>query len=157
MQEVHDMRLFRPVPHPTKSLRVGRFTISPGPRTVAFAHCDLPCGVYDPAQARIEAESVKAIMEKYQGNEDPVFRTRALFIKEQRAELVKHHLWVLWTDYFKPPHFEKYPQLHDLFNRATKAAGAAGGKASVDPNDGQKLLDLIAEIDSIFWETKKAA
>jgi nickel superoxide dismutase len=127
------------------------------PSITASAHCDLPCGVYDPAQARIEAESVKAIQEKYQGNEDPVFRTRALLIKEQRAELVKHHLWVLWTDYFKPPHFEKYPQLHDLFNRATKQAGAAGGKQSVDPAEGQKLLDLIAEIDGIFWETKKAA
>jgi nickel superoxide dismutase len=123
----------------------------------ASAHCDLPCGVYDPAQARIEAESVKAIQEKYQANEDPVFRTRALLIKEQRADLVKHHLWVLWTDYFKPPHFEKYPHLHELFNKATKQAGAAGGKSSVDPAEGQKLLDLIAEIDTIFWETKKAA
>jgi nickel superoxide dismutase len=123
----------------------------------ASAHCDLPCGVYDPAQARIEAESVKAIQEKYQANEDPVFRTRALMIKEQRADLVKHHLWVLWTDYFKPPHFEKYPQLHELFNKATKQAGAAGGKSSVDPAEGQKLLDMIAEIDVIFWETKKAA
>ena len=123
----------------------------------ASAHCDLPCGVYDPAQARIEAESVKAIQEKYLANEDPVFRTRALMIKEQRADLVKHHLWVLWTDYFKPPHFEKYPQLHELFNKATKQAGAAGGKSSVDPAEGQKLLDLIAEIDAIFWETKKAA
>ena len=127
------------------------------PRTVAHAHCDLPCGVYDPAQARIEAESVKAIMEKYQQNEDPVFRTRCLIIKEQRAELVKHHLWVLWTDYFKPPHFEKYPQLHDLFNQATKQAGAAGGKGSVDPAEGQTLLDSIAEIDKIFWETKQAS
>ena len=77
------------------------------PKTVVSAHCDLPCGVYDPAQARIEAESVKAIQEKYQGNDDPEFRERALLIKEQRADLVKHHLWVLWTDYFKPPHFEK--------------------------------------------------
>ncbi len=92
------------------------------PRTVASAHCDLPCGIYDPAQARIEAESVKAISEKYQANQDPEFRTRALIIKEQRSELVKHHLWVLWTDYFKPPHFEKYPQLHSLFNEATKLA-----------------------------------
>src|SRR5215470_7893391 len=57
------------------------------PKITAYAHCDLPCGVYDPAQARIEAESVKAIEEKYQANEDPVFRTRALIIKEQRAEL----------------------------------------------------------------------
>jgi nickel superoxide dismutase len=127
------------------------------PRTMAFAHCDLPCGVYDPAQARIEAESVKAIQEKYQSNDDPVFRTRALQIKEQRSDLVKHHLWVLWTDYFKPPHFEEYPQLHELFNEATKLAGATGAKASVDPADGQKLLDKIEEIATIFWETKKAA
>ena len=127
------------------------------PRTVAFAHCDLPCGVYDPAQARIEAESVKAIMEKYQGNEDPVFRARAIVIKEQRAELVKHHLSVLWSDYFKPNHFEAYPQLHELFNQAIKQAGAAGGKGSVDPKEGQKLLDQVDEIARIFWETKKAA
>ena len=127
------------------------------PRTVAHAHCDLPCGVYDPAQARIEAESVKAIQEKYQGNDDPVFRARALLIKEQRAELVKHNLSVLWSDYFKPPHFEKYPQLHDLFNQAIKQAGAAGGKGSVDPAEGQKLLDQVDEIAKIFWETKKAA
>src|SRR5262249_26290104 len=63
------------------------------PKTTVSAHCDLPCGVYDPAQARIEAQSVKAIQEKYQGNSDPVFRTRALIIKEERAQLVKHHLW----------------------------------------------------------------
>ncbi len=48
------------------------------PRAVAHAHCDLPCGVYDPAQARIEAESVKAIAEKYQANADPEFRARAI-------------------------------------------------------------------------------
>ncbi|WP_212719068.1 superoxide dismutase, Ni [Blastococcus sp. CCUG 61487] len=123
----------------------------------ATAHCDLPCGVYDPAQARIEAESVKAIQEKYQGSDDEVFKMRCVLIKEQRADLVKHHLWVLWTDYFKPPHFEKYPHLHELFNKATKQAGAAGGKGSMDPAEGQKLLDYIAEIDKIFWETKAAA
>jgi nickel superoxide dismutase len=53
------------------------------PSAIAHAHCDLPCGVYDPAQARIEAESVKAIAEKYQQSTDPAFRTRALIIKEQ--------------------------------------------------------------------------
>jgi nickel superoxide dismutase len=126
------------------------------PRTIVHAHCDLPCGVYDPAQARIEAESVKAICEKYQANDDPEFRTRALIIKEQRAELVKHHLWVLWTDYFKPPHFEKYPQLHQLFNEATKLAGGGGGsKASTDVAVAEKLLSKIEEISKIFWETKQ--
>ena len=121
-------------------------------RRIVHAHCDLPCGVYDPAQARIEAESVKAIQEKYQGNEDAAFRARALDIKEQRAELVKHHLWMLWTDYFKPEHLEKFPQLHQLFWTATKEAGAS--KKSEDPAQGQKLLDAIDEIGKIFWETK---
>src|SRR5260370_11476822 len=116
------------------------------PKTVAHAHCDLPCGVYDPAQARIEAESVKAIIEKYQQNTDPEFRERCVIIKEQRSELVKHHLWVLWTDYFKPPHFEKYPHLHQLFNEATKLAGAAGTKGSTDLPKPHPLLPHLAQL-----------
>ena len=118
------------------------------------AHCDLPCGVYDPAQARIEAQSVKGILEKYHASDDQDFRTRAIKIKEQRSELVKHHLWVLWTDYFKPPHFEKYPQLHELFNETTKLAGASGVKGSTDVATADKLLAKIDEIAEIFWETK---
>jgi len=125
------------------------------PKTTAYAHCDLPCGVYDPAQARIEADSIKGIDEKYRANSDPEFRTRAIIIKEQRSELVKHHLWVLWTDYFKPPHFEKYPQLNQLFNEATKLAGAAGTKGSSDVATADELLAKIDEIAKIFWETKQ--
>ncbi len=126
------------------------------PTVEASAHCDLPCGVYDPAQARIEAESVKAIIQKVADNDDPDFRTRAVLIKEQRSELVKHHLWVLWTDYFKPPHFEKYPQLHQLVNEATKLAGGGGGtKAVFDESVADELLAKIDEIAEIFWETKK--
>ncbi|WP_238007469.1 superoxide dismutase, Ni [Dactylosporangium sp. AC04546] len=125
------------------------------PRTVVRAHCDLPCGVYDPAQARIEAESLLAIAKKYQDSDDPEFRTRALLVKEQRAELVKHHLWVLWTDYFKAPHFERYPELHGLFNEATKLAGAGGAKGSADPAVAERLLGKIDEIAKIFWETKQ--
>ena len=132
------------------------------PSQTAHAHCDLPCGVYDPAQARIEAESVKAIQERYQKAGDMKsapesvedYKSRCLSIKEARADLVKEHLWVLWSDYFKPPHLEKYPQLHELFWNATKEAGLA--KKSQDPAQGQKLLDLISQISDIFWETKKA-
>jgi nickel superoxide dismutase len=130
------------------------------PRRRVHAHCDVPCGVYDPAQARIEAESVKAIQERYQDAENKKsatesaedYRTRCLIIKEQRADLCKHHLWVLWTDYFKPEHLEKYPQLHEQFWKATKEAGLS--KKSQDPAQGQKLLDAIDEIAKIFWETK---
>lgn len=119
----------------------------------ADAHCDLFCGVYDPAQARIEAEAVKNCAVKYHESDDEVFRTRCIMIKEERAELVKHHLWVLWTDYFKPPHLEQFPQLHDLIWRATKKAGDA--KKSMDPKVGEELLALIEEVSEIFWETKK--
>ncbi|HEV8055732.1 MAG TPA: superoxide dismutase, Ni [Nocardioidaceae bacterium] len=127
------------------------------PTIDVHAHCDLPCGVYDPAQARIEAESIKGIVTKMADNDDHDYRTRAIIIKEERSELVKHHLWVLWTDYFKPPHFEKYPQLHTLFNEATKLAGAAGTKDSSDLAQAEALLAKIDEIADIFWETKKAA
>ena len=123
--------------------------------TVAAAHCDLPCGVYDPAQARIEAESVQKIVEKYLDSDDEVFRQRCILIKEERAELVKHHLWVLWTDYFTPEHLEQHPQLHDLCWRATKLAGEA--KHAVDPNVAQQLLDAIGEIDRIFSDTQTAS
>jgi len=122
----------------------------------ASAHCDLPCGVYDPAQAKIEAQSVKGCMEKYAASDDPDFKARAVSIKEQRSTLVKEHLWVLWTDYFKPPHFEKYPQLHQLFNEATKLAGAAGTKGTNDVAVADQLLGKIEESSTIVWETKKS-
>jgi nickel superoxide dismutase len=121
------------------------------PTTRVLAHCDLPCGVYDPEQARIEAESCFRIMEKYQANEDPTFRGRAVHIKEERADLVKHHLDVLWHDYFKPEHVEAVPNLHELFWNATKAASKV--KASNDPADGRKLLDLIDEVDAAWKKT----
>lgn len=117
------------------------------------AHCDLPCGVYDPAQARIEAESVLQIMKKYDGL-DEHNKMRAVMIKEQRAELVKHHLMVLWADYFKPEHLEKYPDLHDMFWKTIKQASEC--KHHLEPEEGQKLVDKVDEIAKVFWETKKA-
>ena len=121
------------------------------PKVVARAHCDLPCGVYDPEQSRIEAESCYKVIEKYASNDDPAYRTRAIAIKEERAELVKHHLDVLWHDYFKPEHLDAVPNLHDLFWTATKAASKA--KASVDPADGKALLAAIDEIDAAWKKT----
>jgi nickel superoxide dismutase len=124
------------------------------PSTTVSAHCDLPCGVYDPAQARIEAQSVKAMQEKYLASDDEVFKTRALIIIDERATLAKHHLAVLWHDYFTAEHFEKYPDLHMLINNTIKAASGKGAKQLIDPAQGQKLLDGIDEIAAIFWETK---
>ena len=121
------------------------------PKVVARAHCDLPCGVYDPEQARIEAESVYKIIEKYAANEDATFRTRAIAIKEKQADLVKHHLDVLWHDYFKPEHLEKVPNLHEMFWNANKQVSKV--KASTDLADAKKLLDQIDEIDAAWKAT----
>ncbi len=118
-----------------------------------YAHCDLPCGVYNPAQARIEAESVLAIMQKYSKDLHEEDKIRAILIKEQRAELVKYHLWVLWTDYFKPEHLEKFPDLHKKFWLATKQASNC--KKTVDAKEGVKLLDMIDDIAKIFNATKE--
>ncbi len=139
----------------TMNLQSANFKNIFKPEAIAHAHCDLPCGVYDPAQAKIEALSVKATMEKYAASTDVDFKSRAVAIKEERSELVKHHLWVLWTDYFKPTHFETYPQLHVLFNEATKLAGAGGTKGSNDVAVADKLITKIDEIAEIFWATKK--
>ena len=121
------------------------------PRTTVHAHCDLPCGVYDPEQARIEAESCYRIVEKYAANEDVAYRTRAIAIKEERAELVKHHLDVLWHDYFKPEHLEAVPNLHDLFWQTTKQVSKV--KASTDLAEAKKLLDLIDQVDAAWKAT----
>lgn len=76
------------------------------PHPISHAHCDPMCGVHDPTRAPIEAESVKAIAQKRRDSADEVFRRRCVILKEQRAELVSHHLWVLWTDYIKAPQVE---------------------------------------------------
>ena len=124
------------------------------PNRVAHAHCDLFCGVYDPAQAMIEAKSVLNCSTKYAASDDPVFRDRCIAIKEERAELVKHHLSVLWTDFFKPHHLDQYPELHDLFWKALKQASDA--KKSMDPAVGEGLIALIQQISDVFWKTDES-
>jgi nickel superoxide dismutase len=121
------------------------------PRTVVRAHCDLPCGVYDPEQARIEAESCYRIIQRYLASEDSAFRTRAIAIKERQADLVKHHLDVLWHDYFKPEHLEAVPNLHELFWNASKQVSKV--KASTSLDDAQALLDLIDQVDAAWKAT----
>lgn len=112
------------------------------------------CGVYDPAQAKIEALSCLKITQKYNETDDEHFRTRAIILKEKSAELVKHHLMVLWADFFTKQHFEEFPNLHQLFWDAIHGAGDI--KKSTDPAASEKVLALIEEISEVFWSTEKA-
>ncbi|MES4792672.1 MAG: superoxide dismutase, Ni [Chloroflexota bacterium] len=128
------------------------------PTTIAHAHCDGPCGVYDPAAARIAAEAVLSMEKKIAalGEAQDLAtintRTRFIAIKEQQAEIVKKELDILWHDYFKPEHLEKYPNLHDIFWKADKAASKS--KHESNPANGEALLQAIQEIHNIFWATK---
>src|SRR5438552_7651094 len=117
------------------------------PTVTASAHCDLPCGVYDPEQARIEAESCYKIIEKYKASNDELFKTRAIVIKEERAELAKHHIDVLWSDYFKPEHVQKYPEITELCWKAGKQCSKE--KGSLDIVEAKTLLDMIDKIAAV--------
>ncbi|KUH99485.1 MULTISPECIES: superoxide dismutase, Ni [Mycobacterium] len=121
--------------------------------TPAHAHCDLYCGVYDPAQAKIEALSCLKTIQKYHDSDDEHFRARCIIIKERQAEEVKHHLMVLWADFFAKDHFEQFPNLHQLFWDGVHGAGDV--KKSLDVAVAEKLLKTIDEIADIFWQTDK--
>jgi nickel superoxide dismutase len=121
------------------------------PTRIVDAHCDLPCGIYDPEQARIEAESCLRTIEKHDASDDANFRARAVVVKEERAELVKHHLDVLWHDYFKPEHLDAHPDLHETFWKATKQASKV--KQSMDAGAAKELLTMIDAIDAMWKAT----
>ena len=121
------------------------------PTRRVHAHCDIPCGVYDPEQARIEAESCYKIIEKYTASSDELLRTRCIAVKEERAELTKHHIDVLWHDYFKPEHLEKFPDLHETCWKASKAASKV--KQTTDLAAAKQLLTLIDKIDEMWKAT----
>jgi len=129
-------------------------------RMTASAHCDGPCGVYDPASARIAAEAVLSMTKKILAL-DPGDRSHAtanslsrfITIKEEQAQLAKTDLLILWTDYFKPPHLEHYPDLHDIFWQATKLCSAV--KVEVSIEKAEELMETINKIHTIFWATKK--
>ncbi|MGH2472460.1 MAG: superoxide dismutase, Ni [Candidatus Limnocylindria bacterium] len=120
------------------------------PAVIARAHCDLPCGVYDPDQARVEAESVYRIIEKYHESDDALFKTRAIAIKERQAELAKRHIEVLWSDYFKPENLTADPAIAELCWKAAKQCSKV--KQSLDIEEARTLLDLIDRIGDAWYE-----
>lgn len=128
------------------------------PSKIAYAHCDGPCGVYDPASARIAAEAVLSMEKKIAALGDGQdaasvnTRTRFIAIKEQQAEVAKKELDILWHDYFKPEHLEKFPNLHDMFWKAAKLCSK--NKTEQDPANGEALLAAIEAIHNMFWASK---
>ena len=129
-----------------------------------YAHCDGPCGVYDPASARIAGEAVLSMTKKMLDLECPDTSnskamasylntmSRYASVKEEQAQLCKSELLVLWTDYFKPAHLEDNPNLHELFWQSAKLCSSC--KMEVSLEHAKELLDKIKEIHNFFWQTK---
>ncbi len=123
------------------------------PIVTAEAHCDIPCGIYDPHQAQIAALTTIRMNQliKDQGS-DPAKLDRYIKVKEDHAEIAKHEVRIIWGDYFKPEHQQKYPNLDGLVFNIMKTASQV--KQEVNMDAAQKLLDQVNEFAQIFWETK---
>jgi len=125
---------------------------------VAEAHCDGPCGVYDPSSARIAAEAAVSMTKKLIALENDgsigYLNTVARYvaIKEEQAHLAKEELLVLWTDYFKPHHLEANPNIHEIFWKAAKLCSAV--KVEVSAQHADELMEAIEAIHNLFWSTK---
>jgi nickel superoxide dismutase len=134
------------------------------PAPAVHAHCDGPCGVYDPSSARVAAEAVVSMTKKLMDLEVPAAGDKAglikynntfsryVAIKEEQAQITKDELLILWTDYFKPVHLEAYPDLHDTFWKAAKLCSAC--KVEVSTQHAQELMAAVEKIHGIFWATK---
>ena len=131
---------------------------------VADAHCDGPCGVYDPASARIAAEAVQSMTKKMLAHSCPDTgdaaamaayintMSRYAAIKEEEAQKCKDELLVLWTDFFKPVHLETIPDLHDTFWKAAKLCSAC--KVNIDQGQAEELMAAVEKIHGMFWQSK---
>jgi nickel superoxide dismutase len=139
---------------------MSRLTDFIAPKTVVYAHCDIPCGIYDPAGAQQAARTVARMVELI-GQIDTTSMAigdrnkliRCIAIKEQHAELVKHEVQVIWSDYFKPEHLAANPDLHTKVWNILKLAGK--NKQNVDAEAAAQLEAAVKEFGEIFWATKK--
>ncbi len=123
------------------------------PARIAYAHCDIPCGIYDPHIAQMAAHTVIRMTKLIEdAKEDPHKIARYAKVKDEHAELCKHEIRILWGDYFKQEHLKDYPDLHELVWKIMKLASKARQEVNMQAAD--ELLEAVNEIAEIFWETK---
>lgn len=133
----------------------------------AEAHCDIPCGIYEPVLAKIAAKTVARMVDqinelalpeddtdKHQLDHYHQASMRRMMVKEQHAETCKRELETLWSDFFKPEHLEQFPHLHDTFWKTIKLAGKC--KQEISAELATQLVDGVDEIAKMFYEAKKA-
>ena len=125
------------------------------PTRPIYAHCDIPCGIYDPHTAQLASQTVLKMVQKIKelSEDDKNNFVRMVHVKEEHAELCKREILILWTDYFKAEHLEKFPDLHDLVWKTTKLC--SDNKRAVDEVKANELIASVDKIAEIFNQTKK--
>ena len=129
------------------------------------AHCDIPCGIYDPIAAKIAAQTIQKMVLRIGALEKPAANadakawatynntlSRYVAVKEEHAEICKREVRVIWSDYFRPEHLQKYPDLHKTVWETEKLAGR--NKQTVDMDAARQLVDSVDRFSQVFWETK---
>lgn len=135
------------------------------PAEIAYAHCDIPCGIYDPHQAQLAAHTVlrmTSIIDDLTASSDnaPFDERKKIIhqiarcaaVKEEHAEIVKHEVRVIWGDYFKPEMLKDHPDLHELVFTIMKLASKT--KQEINKDASLELLAKVQEFAEIFWKTK---
>lgn len=129
------------------------------PVKTIYAHCDIPCGIYDPHNMQMAAHTVirmtqliEELKDDHDSKEFAHNMTRLTLVKEEHGELCKKEIRILWGDYFKPEMIEKYPELNDLVFDSLKLASKA--RQGIDMGSAEKLLSNTQRIAEIFFETK---
>lgn len=126
-----------------------------------YAHCDVPCGIYETDTMRHAADTCLRMIEKIEALPDDSGEKsdahnnfiRMVMTKEKHAQLCKTQIYVLWSDYFKPEHLEKFPDLHTKMWEAAKQCGKV--KQSISREEAQKLVDMVHDINHMFEDSKK--
>jgi nickel superoxide dismutase len=128
---------------------------------LAKAHCDIPCGIYDPVTAQIAALTVVRmidLMNELQGKhpdgglEAKNSMSRYVAAKEEHAEKVKHEIRVIWGDYIKPQHTDAHPVLNDVVQRIMQLGSKS--RQTADRETALQLVDAVNEFAEVFWATK---
>jgi len=134
----------------------------------AHAHCDVPCGIYDPSTAQVAAKTVYTLTKKIvdlprpsasapaaeqKAYENTV--TRMINVKEQHGQICKQEILILWTDFFKPQHLEMFPDLHNQFWTTAKLISYC--KQNVDLAKSEELQAAVQKIADVFHKAQAAA
>ena len=131
------------------------------PFPIAKAHCDVPCGIYDPITAQINALTVVRMMDLMSGLADGEEKAKVEFqnsmsryitVKEEHAEKAKNEIRVIWGDFIKDAHVEKYPELPGLVHSIMQLGSKS--RQTADRSNGLAFVEAINQFAEIFWAIK---